>query len=74
MHPDVCSFVSERSYDGRLHSRDGVLAADDRRTGRFAHGVGLRAMPVEHEGRSQRSVEEARRSRPPAGSCSPADR
>src|SRR6185503_15632309 len=22
MHPDVCAFVSERSYEGRLHARD----------------------------------------------------
>lgn len=59
MHPDVCSFVSERSYDGKLRSREDC---DQRRvdagTGLIT-GVGLRAVAVEHEGRSQESPEEA---------------
>jgi uncharacterized protein len=59
MHPDVCAFVSERSYDGRLRSRP---ACANRRvtaaTGEL-HGAGLRVLPVEHEGRSQHCVEEA---------------
>jgi uncharacterized protein len=59
MHPDVCRFVSERSYDGRLRSRD---ACGNRRvdavSGRL-RGTGLRAVGVEHAGRSQSSPEEA---------------
>jgi uncharacterized protein len=58
MHPDICTFVSERSYDERL----GSLADCARRRvdapGAIS-GVGLRTMPIEHEGRSQSSPEEA---------------
>lgn len=58
MHPDVCAFVSERSYDGRLHARD--ACAERRITApRGALTGGLRAIPVEHTGRSQASPEEA---------------
>jgi predicted RecB family nuclease len=57
MHPDVCAFVSERSYDGRLRSRE---ACGLRKVTAAAAitGVGLRAIAVEHEGRSQASPEE----------------
>lgn len=58
MHPDVCAFVSERNYDSRLHSRP---ECEERRVDApgAITGVGLRAMAVEHEGRSQASPEEA---------------
>lgn len=59
MHPDVCAFVSERSYDSRLRSR---LACADRNIDASAGsltGVGLRVISVPHEGRSQSSPEEA---------------
>ncbi|MGO9320521.1 MAG: DEAD/DEAH box helicase [Solirubrobacteraceae bacterium] len=59
MHPDVCAFVSERSYDSRLRSRaqcaQRMLAAP---TGAIS-GVGLRTLAVAHERRSQSSPEEA---------------
>lgn len=59
LHPDICAFVSERSYDERLRSRAGC----ERRgiTARFGRldGAGLRRIPVVHEGRSQASPEEA---------------
>jgi predicted RecB family nuclease len=58
MHPAICSFVSERSYDGRL----GSLATCARRkvdASSSITGVGLRTMAIEHEGRSQSSPEEA---------------
>ena len=71
MHPDVCAFVSERSYDGRLHSRDACAGRRVDAAGALT-GAGLRTLPVEHEGRSQASPEEARRSPRPARSCSPA--
>jgi predicted RecB family nuclease len=62
MHPDLCGFVSAAVYDGKLRSEAGcasqalVLSAD-------AHPAlkptGLSFLPVAHEGRSQRSDEEA---------------
>jgi uncharacterized protein len=60
MHPDVCSFVSERSYDARLRSME---ACGLRRIGSpdpELSGAGLRVLAVEHEGCSQSSVQEAR--------------
>ena len=59
MHPAVCAFVSERSYDSRLHSRSAcALRRVDAPVGALS-GTGLRALAVEHEGRSQTSPEEA---------------
>ncbi|HEY5341133.1 MAG TPA: TM0106 family RecB-like putative nuclease [Candidatus Aquilonibacter sp.] len=59
MHPDVCEFISELLYDGRLRS------AADRDRQRVSSpglsGTGLRYLPVEHTGNSQRSDEEADR-------------
>ena len=60
LHPDICEFVSDLMYDGRLDSAPGcerqrVDAAGD------LTGTGLRWLPVEHEGRSQSSTEEADR-------------
>src|SRR5213592_2615054 len=59
MHPNFCSSASKRRYDSRLHSR---YACAGRRidAGRGAlNGSGLRAIAVEHSGRSQASPEEA---------------
>ena len=53
MHPDVCRFISERVYDGRLVSHESCA----QQTTEF--GTGLRWVPVRHEGRSTESVEEA---------------
>jgi uncharacterized protein len=59
MHPDVCEFISELLYEGRLRS------APDRERQHVASpglsGTGLRYVPVEHAGNSQRSDEEAER-------------
>jgi uncharacterized protein len=62
MHPDLCRFVSDAVYEGRLHSEPGcarqrlVLTPD-------AHPalkpVGLGFVTVAHEGNGQRSAEEA---------------
>jgi uncharacterized protein len=52
MHPDVCGYISEEFYEGRL-APDPVTAT---RTTPF--GTGLRFIPVEHEGRRQESAEE----------------
>ena len=59
MHPDVCAFVSERSYDGRLHSRPACATRRVDAGGGALTGHGLRSLAVEHEGRSQASPEEA---------------
>jgi uncharacterized protein len=58
MHPGVCAFVSERSYDGKLRSRE---ACAQRRvsSGGPLEGTGLRVIGVEHDGCSQRSEREA---------------
>lgn len=58
MHPDVCAFVSERSYDNRLRSREECELRKVTAAGAIT-GVGLRAIAIEHEGRSQASPEEA---------------
>lgn len=58
MHPDVCRFVSERSYEGRLRSRADCARRRVDARGALS-GAGLRLLPVEHVGCSQASVEEA---------------
>jgi uncharacterized protein len=58
MHPDVCGFVSDLSYDGRLTSAPG---RERQRIGSGGlSGAGLRYLPVEHLGNAQQSPEEAR--------------
>jgi uncharacterized protein len=59
MHPDVCRFISETSYEGRLHA---VPACERQRIDSSGlSGTGLRWLPVEHEGNRGSSVEEADR-------------
>jgi uncharacterized protein len=53
MHPDVCGFISEEVYDGRL-----VSHPDCGRQG-TEHGTGLRWVRATHQGRSTDSEEEA---------------
>lgn len=53
MHPDVCDFISEQIYAGRLGSRPGC-----RRQSTVA-GTGLRWLRAEHHGNTTSSVEEA---------------
>lgn len=52
MHPDVCSFISEIVYAGRLYSDDSAT----RRT--TSAGTGIRFIPVEHDGNRSASDEE----------------
>jgi hypothetical protein len=59
MHPDVCRFVSERSYDARLHSRAACANRHITAPTGTITGSGLRSIAVEHAGRSQASPEEA---------------
>jgi uncharacterized protein len=53
MHPDVCSFVSDVIYEGRLTSHPSCA---DQGT---SFGTGLRWLRAHHEGRSTHSEEEA---------------
>ncbi|MGV0656254.1 TM0106 family RecB-like putative nuclease [Mycolicibacterium thermoresistibile] len=53
MHPDVCAFISDQIYDGRLHS----ISDCNRQT--TVAGTGLRWMRVDHHGNRTRSPEEA---------------
>jgi superfamily I DNA and/or RNA helicase len=59
MHPDVCRFISETSYEGRLHSVPacGLQRIDSPGLA----GTGLRFVPVEHVGNRAASSEEADR-------------
>lgn len=56
MHPAICSFISEMVYEERLHPAPGCEA-------NAIHGPlsgsGLRYVPIEHEGNSRASDEEA---------------
>ncbi len=58
MHPAVCSFVSEIAYDDRLktHPSCATQALQD---GPPIGGVGLRYLPIQHEGNRTSSAEEA---------------
>jgi predicted RecB family nuclease len=59
MHPEICRFISETSYEGRLHS---VPETERQRIDSPGlTGTGLRWLPVEHEGNRGSSVEEADR-------------
>ncbi|MGH6692792.1 MAG: DEAD/DEAH box helicase, partial [Gammaproteobacteria bacterium] len=55
MHPDVCRFVSEVVYDGRLGTAPDVTRQAT------AFGTGLRFLPVDHAGNGVSSREEAAR-------------
>jgi predicted RecB family nuclease len=53
MHPEVCAYVSDAFYEGRL---DAIAECAERWT---SLGVGIRWLPVEHDGDRVESVEEA---------------
>ncbi|HEX4520586.1 MAG TPA: TM0106 family RecB-like putative nuclease [Gaiellaceae bacterium] len=59
MHPDVCRFISETSYDGRLHSV--ADTARQRIDSPGLAGTGLRWLPVDHAGNRGSAPEEADR-------------
>src|SRR5690606_39010475 len=62
MHPDVCGFISEAVYDGKLRSAP-RCAGQSLLVAPGAHAAlqatGIRFWPVEHDECSQRSAEEA---------------
>jgi uncharacterized protein len=57
MHPDVCGYVSDVFYEGRLRSADPCARQGS------SFGTGIRWLPVPHQGNSTRSEEEADRIR-----------
>ena len=58
LHPRICEFTSELFYESRLRPLPGLEAQQVRSRGRV-HGVGLRYLPVPHEGNQSSSPEEA---------------
>jgi superfamily I DNA and/or RNA helicase len=64
MHPDLCRFISDAFYDGRLMAETGnerqCLVLDPNADPSFAP-TGLRFVSIEHEGCSQKSEAEADR-------------
>lgn len=62
MHPDVCRFISDAIYDSRLHSDPSTFGQSlvlDASAHPALKPTGIRYVPVEHDGCSQRSEEEA---------------
>jgi len=59
MHGDVCTFVSQISYGGRLHQDQ--VCDRQRVDSPGLSGTGLRAIAVAHEGNRSASLEEAAR-------------
>jgi uncharacterized protein len=57
MHPDVCEFISDQIYEGRLRSYTGDDFNCALQT--TAAGTGLRWLPVSHTDNTKSSVEEA---------------
>jgi uncharacterized protein len=65
MHPDLCRFISEAMYDGRLEAEPSTanqrVEVDMARDPEALAPAGLRFVEVEHAGCAQRSEEEAAR-------------
>jgi len=62
MHPDVCKFISEAVYDGRLQSEETTKRQQivvEKAQLKFIASTGIRFQSVTHKGRSQKSPEEA---------------
>jgi predicted RecB family nuclease len=60
LHPDVCAFISELFYEGRLMARP-ENAAQRLNAGDPLGGTGLRFSPVAHSGNQNESPEEVKR-------------
>lgn len=58
LHPDVCEFISETFYEGRLRSHPPNALQRVDGSGALS-GTGLRYLPVSHLGNQSESVEEA---------------
>jgi predicted RecB family nuclease len=60
MHPEVCQFISEVSYEGRLHSEPSLERQRVDGAGEsLLIGSGLRFVPVRHAGDRSSSTDEA---------------
>jgi superfamily I DNA and/or RNA helicase len=59
MHPQICAFISDLAYDGRLQPAPG--AGRRRIESNGLNGAGLRYIPIEHAGNRQSAPEEAAR-------------
>lgn len=62
MHPDVCRFISEAIYESRLVSDESTFGQSlilNESAHPMLKPTGIRYIPVEHDGCSQRSEEEA---------------
>lgn len=57
MHPEICAFISDAVYEGRLQSAEGNEANAIDAPGLC--GSGLRQIPIEHAGNRRSSLEEA---------------
>lgn len=57
MHPDICAFISDVLYDGRLSAAPATR--NHRVESPGLRGSGLRYVPIEHEGNAAESLEEA---------------
>ena len=57
MHPEICGFLSASMYDGRLDAWERTQR--QRIESAHLHGSGLRYVPMQHEGNSRESREEA---------------
>jgi predicted RecB family nuclease len=60
MHPDVCRFVSEAVYEGRLEAI-ADCASQRVDAGGQVSGTGVRSIPLTHTGNTRQSPEEAER-------------
>ena len=58
LHPEICKFISEIVYEGRLQSYPGCEKQVIDGSG-LLHGSGLRWVPVEHKDNRSSSIEEA---------------
>ena len=56
MHPDICCFISEQFYNGKLKSRE--ECSKQTLVGSAYAGTGLHYIPVKHQGRQSYSPEE----------------
>jgi predicted RecB family nuclease len=59
MHPEICAFVSERSYEDKLHAKPDCATRRIQAPRLGFDGAGLRTLFAPHRNRSQASPEEA---------------
>jgi len=57
LHPDICGFISEAVYEGRLHAHPDTVRhrvlVPSKASGHIQKEAGIVFVPVEHEGHSQ---------------------